>query len=313
MGWNRNIKRILLFAILFIGANELIKLYFEEVSVSDHMLVKQEKRFESYKEDLKYLVLGNSRASRAIDTSLLTSSYAYCSGGESNVQTYYKLKYLLETQGDRITNVVLPIGLNSIGLYRPDKNLNSFYWSKYMDYVELMNSTNNFSTYSSVAIKAKMFPYFEYPYMKMLKEYGEARIIGADSIYQFGSEEEREELAADLLAHQHRFVQINHAVAVEYISKTIRLVEHHNKQLIYVKYPITNYYVEASSGYEMDIKQEEIDDIAKTDSSNVLWLDCQNLYSDQPEYFKDVHHLNEKGKKNFTNYLEAYFSKMGID
>jgi len=307
MTWNKNIKRILLFALLFLGANELIKLYFFEVSISDHTLVKQERRFDKYHGDLKYLFLGNSRVARAIDTSLIDNSYAYCSGGESNVQTYYKLKYLLETESDRITNVILPIGINSIGLYRPDKNLNSFYWRKYMDYVELMELTSDYSTYSSVAIKSEMFPYFEYPYVRMLKEYDEARLIGSDSIYQFGSEKERIELAANVVANQHRFVHINNATAIEYVKKTIDLVKRYKKRLTFIKYPVTHYYENASLIYEIEDGRKEIDAIIKRVASEIDFLDFQNLYADKPDYFRDVHHLNEDGKRKFTNHLRDYF------
>ncbi|MFT6138639.1 MAG: hypothetical protein ACJAUJ_001734, partial [Salibacteraceae bacterium] len=78
MRWNRNIKRALLFILIFIGMNEGIKMYFFNVSVYNHRLVKQDRQFNEYDGPLEYLVMGHSRPARAVDATSIDGCYSYC-------------------------------------------------------------------------------------------------------------------------------------------------------------------------------------------------------------------------------------------
>ena len=48
-------------------------------------------------DDVKYLFLGHSRVRAGIELDSIQGSQGFCAGGESSVQTYYKLKYILES------------------------------------------------------------------------------------------------------------------------------------------------------------------------------------------------------------------------
>ena len=310
---NKTLRRILLFLLIFMLINQGIKLYFFKVSVRNHMLVKQERNFENYQGKIDFLFLGHSRPGRAIDTSKIDNSYLYCSGGESVVYTYYKLKYLLEKNPDRISTIALPIGLTTAFINHSDKNTNSFYWSKYVDYMELGEATGEYSNYLSLYLKSALFPYFEYPYIRITESFDELRLPMEEATFQQASEKARINMGTQIIEHQLKFRSFYDSVAIQYIDKTIALVKQYDKQLIYIKYPVTTYYAQALDNHDakMTLIQQSIEESLMKDSA-ILYIDFQQRFLNHPEYFKDTHHLNDKGRDLFTDLLVELLKKENI-
>lgn len=304
MRWNRNIKRILLFILIFVGLNEGIKVYFFKVSVHNHRLVKQDRAFNAYHGPLDYIVMGHSRPARDIDAQLIPGCYSYCSSSENNIRSYYKLLDVLKKHEKRIGVVLLPIGISSISLDYPDKMKNSFYWSPYMDYFELGELTGDRVTYLKMHLKTGLFPYYEYPYVRLMEKYKDMRVVIPNSVYASATEEERVSFAHDIITNQQKFAHINDTIAMQYVQKTINLTKSYGKPLVFIKYPVTNYYLDAVSTYEPRwIKEQQQIEQLVSGQENIYLLDFQNLFQDHPEYFIDTHHLNELGRTAFTKVL----------
>ncbi len=78
----------------------------------------------------------------------------------------------------------------------------------------------------------------------------------------------------------------------------IDLCKNNNIELIGIKFPLSKEYLEAAEG-----KTGVADELLMMNGFKVL--DCTDLYIDQPEFFADQDHLNEKGAKDL---VEKIFS-----
>ncbi|MFT6981375.1 MAG: hypothetical protein ACJAUD_000138 [Crocinitomicaceae bacterium] len=291
--------------------NEGIKMYFFNVSVYNHRLVKQDRQFNEYDGPLEYLVMGHSRPARAVDATSIDGCYSYCTSGENNVRSYYKLVDVLENHHSRIRTILLPIGISSVSLDNPTRMKNGFYWSSYLDYFELAELTGDHSTYWKMYLKSKLFPYYEYPYMRLMQRYKDMRIIIPDSVYATATEKERVSFAHEIIENQKRFASINDPVSQQYVQKTIDLVQSHRKELIFVKYPVSKYYLDAIKEFQPKwlISQQQIECII-SNQKNVYFFDFETIFLDHPEYFRDTHHLNEKGRAVFTKILDEKLKRL---
>ena len=73
-----------------------------------------DKQFAEYDGTLTYLALGNSH--NCINTHILENSFNYGSPSENFIQSYYKLKYILEKSGKKPEYLLLQADISSLGL-----------------------------------------------------------------------------------------------------------------------------------------------------------------------------------------------------
>jgi hypothetical protein len=248
--------------------------------------------------------MGHSRPEKGLDTKTLPNSVAYCSGGEDNMRTYYKLKSVLENNADRIKYVILPTGFPTFSLSRPERNLNSFYWSKYVDYIELAKITGDYSTYYGVYLRSKVLPYYEYPYIRVMWMYGDYRPLINDTLLNNQTPEAKKELAEIAVKTQYIVGTIGHPASYVYLKKSIELCKSYNKKIIFLKYPVTRYYKDNANQFMLDnnISLTKPDSIINSYEENIV-LNYQNIYADSLHYFKDAHHLNDLGREKFTHFF----------
>lgn len=291
------LKKSLLFLIILVALNEGIKLYFYNVTAKKMKLVQRDEAFFRTDGDLDYLFLGHSRPLSAVDPTGYPKIFNFASGGESNIYTYYKLKYILEESSVKAKTVVLPCGFGTYNMRDIEHTTNSFYWSQYVDYLEIGKMKDEWFDYLGVVIKAKLFPYFQHParaldrtYMNVTGELNH-RMKLADI-----PEEQREQVAYESILANHDNRALYDSISLVYLEKTIALCEEHSQDVVFVRYPVTEYYGAAAERF--------VDEFELTGTESVSAdLDFSNLYYDRPEFFRDVNHLNSDGAAAFTGVL----------
>lgn len=272
----------------------------------NHKLYQQDRVFHLAEDDIDLLVMGHSRPFRAIDESQFDNVVNFCSGGESNVHTYYKLKYVLEQSGKSIETVLLPAGFGSFNLDDPALISNSFYWKKYVDYLELGEISNEYSTYSSIWLKSKVIPWYEYPYLRLSLETGDFDLKMSKENYRNGSEIEKYQMARVILDRAVTNSQFYDTVSTIYLRKTIQLCKDNNCRLIFIKYPVSSSYHKAMKEIVLENKLTkhltEVEQIIH--QSGITILDYQNKWLQKEDYFVDPQHLSDSGKTAFSKLLK---------
>ena len=295
---------MLVFLLVVACVNGGITWYFYNISISNHKLIKQDRRFHAAGNDIDVLVMGHSRPGAAINDAIMESWANFCSGGESNIHTYYKLKYILESSGKNVKKVILPAGYGTFALPDVDVNSNSFYWKRYVDYLELGREVGDFESYLSVWIKSRIVPWYEYPYLRMQFAFGDFDLSINKEAYDSGSDTYRLAVASRIVDQQSASKALYHPVSINYIRKTIDLCEAHNVELIYVKFPVSSYYTNATNfvidQFEMQEHLEAVDSII-TNSGNVKLLDLREwpLFNSDSN-FSDPQHIDKNRRDIFT-------------
>ncbi|MFT6138637.1 MAG: hypothetical protein ACJAUJ_001732 [Salibacteraceae bacterium] len=302
------LKRILIFVAGFIVLNGAITLYFYKVSSANLNLNKFENEFRKDASDhINILYLGSSRSAKGLVRDTIQGLVSFATGGETSVQSYFKFRHLIEVEKIKIDTVVFPVGLLIPASRKPTRNLNSYYWSKYVDYLELGKQEKNLEPYISVFAKSTLFPWYEYPYMRLKLLYNE--IPGLDKsiaeAYRAGDSLEKRNQCRKVVNYL-MDENSNYTDAVlYYLEETILLCKKHGIKLIFIKYPISipfkDVAIEILKKNEIDYLKS--DRIINAHINDLTLLDYSGLFDNHPDYFGDMHHLNSIGSKHLTEII----------
>jgi hypothetical protein len=259
-------------------------------SVANNPYYKTLARFESRKEKVEILFLGDSQFEYGINADMFgLDTYNLSFGGINFIQSYFLLKHNIKYMPN-LKIVVLPLDHHSLHPYKSDR-FELFFVDKYLDWRELL-------PIKGPRIIAKRFNYFtildDTLGRKSLVERAITSVFGRKLItFKRAATKGPKEplpLDKDLLL---------------YFYKTLVLCKAYNIKVVTVSTPITREY---SIGAEK--KLYRIDDIERFifGSSKYGDLIYRNFNHtawnpDEKALFKDGHHLNHEGRDAFTPIL----------
>jgi hypothetical protein len=304
--------RLILFLAILLAVNFALDRAFKAFSVHNFINKMMDDQFAEYNDTLKYLALGNSH--NCINTHILEKSFNYGSPSENFIQSYYKLKYILEKSGKKPEYVILQADNSSFGPKASDRYEYNSYWIKYIDYVELAKIKNN----RDVLLKwpeGKFFSYvgnykdiqlsilyrIKFKTFEMYHGYRPHR-----DYHNFADEADKQKVAWDkanlVLSKEGYF---DPAIKV-YFEKILQLCQAHGVRVILVRVPMTKeYYEEETKIIPVDKLWDEVKSITSRYPVYQGTFDYHDLFYDHPDYFFDPDHLNVKGADLFT----AQFAK----
>jgi hypothetical protein len=301
----RLLRKVLLLLVILVGLNEGACQYFYNIALADDELFAQDTAFEAAPDTIEFLFMGHSRPLSAIDPSEFPRSFNYSSDGEYNSYTYYKLKHILENTDKAIGTIILPAGYGSFQTMNDAYTYRSYYWSNYVDYLEVGQLKNDISTHTSIWFENLVFPYARHVGGYIDEQYGEP--INAPETAPFSKMDAfyKEQNAIFMLAKNEDRKEVNSDVSLEYLTMTLALCRKHKKAIYFVKYPLTDVYDHALASYlERNPIDENISDsIIQNASGPFLLFDFSDLFYREHELFKDAHHLNANGRYKFSRQL----------
>jgi len=96
-------------------------------------------------------------------------------------------------------------------------------------------------------------------------------------------------------------------IALAYLRKTLDLCQAHQVQLIFIKYPCTDFLLKATKNFcgenSRNAPFSPADQLINR-YDNVRMLDYEQLFAQKYDLFEDTHHLNAKGKEALTKRLK---------
>ena len=132
---SKRLKHIIFSVALLFTFHFSLLYIFKKVETKNEIVANFE-QYEKNPEFQKFLFLGTSHTKRAIDTSIIHSSYSMAFYGQNNINAYYLLKHLLENYSDRFEYICLP---NDFGYYSKRFSVNldkMFFYKRFFDYEE---------------------------------------------------------------------------------------------------------------------------------------------------------------------------------
>jgi len=314
---NKTAKRFILFAALLVAVNFVLDQSFKAFSVHNILNRKMDEQFAAYNDTLKYLALGNSH--NCINTHILEKSFNYGSPSENYIQSYYKLKHIIEKSGKKPEYVILQADISTYGPKIADRYEYNSYWIDYIDYRELakVKSDRNILT---KWLEGRFFSYAgNYKDVQLSILYRiKMKTLEMHNGYRphrdyknFADEPNKRKLAwdkANLFLSKDAYFDPSIKV---YFEKILQLCQANDVKVIMVRYPMTREFHEE----EIKIVPEEklfaeIEAITSRYSVFMGMLNYHDIFFDHPEYFFDPDHLNVKGSDLFTMQFAKDMEKM---
>ena len=296
-------KKVIVFLIivggLIVSSNWV---YYNYFAISKPYF-KVEKEYRKSVKKHQTLVLGHSRAAFGIEDSLIEGSFNFASYGENNIYTYYKLKGLLSEPNQNIKRIIIPVGLSTFFSNKYPEMADHSYWNRYLDYDELGKAHNNQSEYWSIFIKSKITPYAHFVIAELNKK-GKILKRKKESFHQLKSEEEKYAFAKESIEHNFKERNYYDSISLIYLKKLLKLCKENNIEVIPIRFPVSKYYKKVFSKKMEENNFDEQPFLDIFQAYQIPVWDEVNYFGDNKEVFKDVHHLNEKGRTEFTLYIK---------
>jgi hypothetical protein len=310
--------RLLVFAALLIAVNYTLDKVFKAFSVHNTLNTLMDKQFAEFDSTFTYLAMGNSH--NCINTHILENSFNYGSPSESIIQSYYKLKYILEKSGKKPEYLLLQGDISSFGPKIADRYEYNFYWKKYIDYIELARIKND----RDILLKWTEGKFFSYVgnykdiqlsilyriKMKNIEMYRGYR--PHRDFRNFADEPDRRKVAwgkANLFLSKDEYFS---PVIKVYFEKILQLCQDHGVRVFMLRIPESkDFYEEELKIVPADNLYREVEGIANRYPVFQGTLDYHDLFFDHTEYFFDPDHLNIKGSDLFTTRLALDLKEIG--
>ncbi|MFC2155581.1 hypothetical protein ACFLRB_03700 [Acidobacteriota bacterium] len=297
--------KVALFLLLFIALNHAVGRWFLEKRLAGSRTGFIDREFHKVEKKIEILAMGDSHVATGIDPRVFQHAFNFSLYGENYIYNYYKLKYILK-RNPQIKTIILPVDIHSFSSWRADRFLHDFYWIKYVDYLQVGYDKGEVLRFVGKYIKGKWFPYIgEYETAFGLPQLDERkRQVALPEIIR-GFVVKRETFEKNRKKRTRQRVRLHYQnhhyvddVVARYFEKILKLCAFYKKNLVLVKFPVTEIYFRYASD---QVPVEELYDRAKRlikTYPNVRLLDYQNLFfeNDAP-YFDDPDHLNRHGAK----------------
>ena len=299
------IVKVALFLLLFFVLNHAVGRWYLEKRLAGSRTGFIDREFHEVEKEIEVLAVGDSHVATGFDPRVFQRAFNFSLYGENYIYNYYKLKYILR-RNPQIKAVILPVDIHSFSSWRADRFLHDFYWVKYVDYLQVGHAKGEVLRFIGKYIKGKWFPYIgeyetafglpqsdEKERQAALPEIIRGFVVKTETFEKNRKKRTRQRVR--LHYHNHHYVD---KVVARYFEKILELCVRYKKNLVLVKFPVTEIYFRYTSDQvPVDKLYDRVKRLIKP-HPNVRLLDYQNLFFDNDApYFDDPDHLNQHGAK----------------
>jgi hypothetical protein len=306
--------KILGFIILLLLANTALDWFYKNKVMAEMINSRKDREFYRLQEDFKYLLLGDSHFQNGVNPMILGNAYNFSSANENIIQSYYKLKYIIEKSDKELDYILLPLDLSTFNSIRSDRFKYHAYWIKYINYYELARHKKDKSLFFT-GLFARYMSYagnYETFYRYFFSE-GKGRsqlILGYRPKHgDFKSKKARK----DITQLHEELYQSKHWLdddLISYFKRIMDLCENNSLKLVLVKMPVSKQHHEKiSKVVDMENYHQKINQIL-ADKKDVYVLDYQTLFFEHDNYFNNPDHLNARGADKFSAQLKTDLEKL---
>lgn len=257
------------------------------------------------RDSIPFLFIGSSRLNKDINEKLIPGAFKYSGATETAPYHYYRLKYALEENGENIEFIILPAEIGVMAFNDlPILYLGS-YWRKHMNFWEFARHSAHPDHYIGIGLKIELIPFYQLP---------NAALFLYDVMRQRNAWKAYQKESWDRYTLYEQFLLLNYIIGRHlsyeklvtpsgkyYFRKMLELARQSGKPVIFIKYPLSHDYYEAITGLEPDVvAANRLTDSLIRSTKNTYLLDYTHLYDKHDELFLDIHHLNKKGRADFT-------------
>jgi len=268
--------------------------------------------------ELDIAFFGDCHPQSDLNPFYIANSYSFADGGESYVETYYKLKKIIEKDKVQIKNIVLQVDLHNFSAKaRPKERLfgQLYFYSQFVSLKDIAKLKNE-----------SLFPLIlekNIPVLGNGKEFIQSmlRLEKAAPIY-LGRPMNSDEVQLRSMSEMAKAAYLAQFTEEEplkidqqtfhYFLEILRIAKENKMNVIFVKYPLSKEYnleIEKHNLARKEYYDEIFSEVDKVIEKYVV-LDYYDIFFDKPEYFNDSEHLNNAGAAVFSQKLNEDIAKM---
>lgn len=304
-----NRQKITVFVITFLLLHAAMSGLFFLITSKTSELVQNQQAFEQLKKAPKYLFLGDSHPTRAINENKIEGSYKLSFYGEGPVLGYYRLKYVLENLQLKPEYVFLQTDISRFSTNYFSHSENKFFYNNYIDYDELLEEGVINHEWYLKQLAYRIIPYLELKSIvrknkSIKKKKGLQRFLDLSALNKQNNTNLF--IKEKLLSNNPN--NLYYDEALNYLVKTIEICQAHQLKIIAIKYPVTDYYLNTIEQFcREEILNNPPQNKILSEYNIPLW-DFEKQFPDSYNYFFDSHHVNEFGREAFTEVLNNRIS-----
>ncbi len=309
--------KLISFFLLFLAINWLLH-HLYKIKIYDRTdNARKELEFREYNGNLKYLFMGDSHSQNAINPVIIGNSFNFSSANENFIQTYFKLKAVVNDLGKNPEFIILPIDPSGFSSFRSERFINPSELLTFSDYFEIAVEEKK-PAYIRTWLEEMFFMYVGkyntvHRFLRVQREKDFSTMqLGfkgrAGDLTEAADIQKVCEKKAELyLAGQDHFDE----VLQHYFEKILIFCNDHNINVYLMKMPMAREYIHAvNQMFPVNDYYAEIYDIAGRYQSVKHIFDFQDYFFDQQYYLRNPDHLNYEGAKIFSEMLLKEFQQI---
>ncbi|OVE74921.1 hypothetical protein BVX95_00655 [archaeon D22] len=327
-------KRASIFILIFVSIFLLLDHTYLILHSNYDSRIQKDRFFDDQitKKNIEILFLGDSHAEKGINTELISNnSFNYAIAGDSYFQDYYKLKRILDENKTELKYIFLEIDLHTFSAFNISNELRNEldYYLPIADKNEILEISNedsiplSYYIYSKFKSIGKLEDLIKYFLINFLEKH---KIRTKNEEKKFTQIKNKEILIIDKVNGDFKNKKRINEVNYNYFIRTLTLAKKSNITVILIKYPVTNEYLNEIKNRNIEIEgyykkiensvtqvfescdqlnfpfiKNDFEDCSKND---YYYLDYQELFTNNSDYFYDVTHLNKIGSKQLSKQIQ---------
>lgn len=298
---------IVLFLVVVIGLNTVFHYLYKHKIFYYTDNPTKERQLSAFTGNLKYLFLGDSRSQNAINPTIIGNSFNYSASNENYIQTYYKLKGVIDKLQKKPESIVLLIDPSCFSSFRITRFIYPSEFLTFNDYLEISLVTKKIA-YMGIWVQNKFFMYTGSHNTISNISVSEHTNNSLGYVGRKGSLLKSKDIPTVCRRQAELYLKNRDPfdpILQIYFEKILAYCDRMDIKVILMKTPMAKLYIEAcNSLFSLHNYYNTIDSIAKGYSSVKYVYDFQDMFFDKPGYFRNPDHLNIRGATFFSNHLK---------
>ena len=304
------IQRLGLFLILFLIGNFILHYSYKEHIFSRTDNGRKEIQFDNYDGTLKFLFIGDSHSQNAINPEYIANSFNYSSALENYVQTYFKLKGIVNKLNRHPEYVIIPIDITSFSSFRAERYRNLSQLLGLKDYIELAVNLKD-PKFLNYWVTNKLFMYggnyetvFRYFATIRTNKFTDMKLGFKGRQGDLTTSDDIAIECSDKASLYLKGSDPFDPVLKMYFEKMLSFCDQNNIKVILMRMPLATEYQKACNKFfDVDNMYEKINVIASRHPSVYGTWDFSNYFRIDQSNFRNPDHLNIDGANKFSTML----------
>lgn len=302
-----SIKGILFISLFVIIVFVLNSLYINHIE-KDKIIVRKELEWQEYKKNLSdssldYAFFGDSHTVNGLNPEYIDNSFNFASSGEDYIETYYKIRKIIEKDNIKIKNFILEIDTHtfSSSIRTSQRLFEQLDYKNYMSLKDLsylkQRSQLALLFDSEIKINGKGAEIINHIFSKPNPTF--LRLGWTKNTGDFSKSNKSETALTTYNSYFKNEPILIEKKSFDYFYNILKLAKANDIGIIFIKYPMSYEYNVELERHNLSKENYYQDLFINIDEGLIDYvvLDYYDLFFEHPEYFSNSDHLNYIGSE----------------